>query len=45
MTIHLHFASFYAQNTFKKIARKMLIKQIIKFELGVLGPLAVQVLL
>ena len=34
--IHLHLASFYAQNTFKKIARKMLIEQIIEFELS--GP-------
>ena len=33
ITIHLHLASFYAQNTFKKIARKMLIEQNIKFEL------------
>ena len=33
ITIHLHLASFYAQNTFKKIARKMLIEQIIEFEL------------
>ena len=32
ITIHLHLASFYAQNTFKKIARKMLIEQIIEFE-------------
>ena len=31
--IHLHLASFYAQNTFKKIARKMLIEQLIEFEL------------
>ena len=41
ITIHLHFASFFAQNTFKKMARKMLIEQIIKFELrgpGSLGP-------
>ena len=34
--IHLHLASFYAQNTLKKIARKMLIEQIIEFELS--GP-------
>ena len=33
ITIHLHLASSYAQNTFKKIARKMLIEQIIEFEL------------
>ena len=33
ITIYLHLASFYAQNTFKKIARKMLIEQIIEFEL------------
>ena len=33
ITIHLHLASFYAQNTFKKIAGKMLIEQIIEFEL------------
>ena len=45
ITIHLHLASFYAQNTFKKIARKMLIEQIIEFKLRVLGPLAVHVLL
>ena len=36
ITIHLHLASFYAQNTFKKIARKMLIEQIVEFELS--GP-------
>ena len=36
ITIHHHLASFYAQNTFKKIARKMLIEQIIEFEL--VGP-------
>ena len=33
VTIHLHLASFYEQNTFKKIAGKMLIEQIIEFEL------------
>ena len=33
ITIHLHLASFYTQNTFKKIARKMFIEQIIEFEL------------
>ena len=33
ITIHLHLASFNAQNTFKKIARKMLIQQIIEFQL------------
>ena len=33
ITIHLHLASFYAQNTLKKIAKKMLIEQIIEFEL------------
>ena len=33
ITIHLHLASFNAQNTFKKIPRKMLIEQIIEFEL------------
>ena len=33
ITTHLHLASFYAQNTLKKIARKMLIEQIIEFEL------------
>ena len=33
ITIDLHLASFYAQNTFKKIAKKILIEQIIEFEL------------
>ena len=33
ITIHLHLASFYEQNTFKKKARKMLSEQIIEFEL------------
>ena len=31
--IHLHLASFYAQNNLQKIARKILIEQIIEFEL------------
>ena len=30
---HLHLAIFYAENTFKKIARQMLIEQVIEFEL------------
>ena len=38
ITIHLHLARFYAQNTFKKIAEKMLIKQIIEFQLRGPGP-------
>ena len=38
ITIHLHLASFYAQNTFKKIARKILIEQIIEFEFELRGP-------
>ena len=33
ITIHLYFASFYEENTFKEIARKMLIEQIIEFQL------------
>ena len=33
ITIHLHLASFYARNTFKKIAWKMLIEQIIEVKL------------
>ena len=33
ITTHLHLAGFYAQNTFKKITRKMLIEQIIELEL------------
>ena len=33
ITIHLHLAGFYALNTFLKITRKMLIKQIVEFEL------------
>ena len=33
IAIHPHLASFYAQNTLKKIAGKMLIEQIIEFEL------------
>ena len=33
ITIHLHLASFYAQNTFKKIAGEMFIEQIIEFQL------------
>ena len=36
ITIHLYLASFYAQKTFKKIGRNMLIEQIIEFELS--GP-------
>ena len=32
-SIAIHLASFYAQNTFKKLARKMLIEQIIEFQL------------
>ena len=31
--IHLRLVSFYAQNAFKKIARKMLIEQIIELQL------------
>ena len=38
ITIHLHFASFYAQNTFKKIAREMLIEQTTEFQSKGLGP-------
>ena len=39
ITIHLHLGSFYAQNTNnKKIAREMLIKQIIEFQLIGPGP-------
>ena len=38
ITIHLHLASFYAQNTFKKIEGKTLIEQIIEFQLRVPGP-------
>ena len=33
ITIHLHFASFYAQNTWKEKLGKMVIEQIIEFEL------------
>ena len=33
ITTNLHLASFCVQNTFKKIAKKMLIEQIIEFEL------------
>ena len=36
--IHLHLASFYAQNTFKKKLGKMFIEQIIEFELRGPGP-------
>ena len=36
--IYLHLASFYAQNTLKKHRGKMLIKQIIKFQLRGTGP-------
>ena len=43
-TIHLHLASFYAQNTLKKLAREMLIEQNVEFELKVLGPLAAHAL-
>ena len=32
--IHLHLASFYAQNNLQKIARKMLIEQLIEIELS-----------
>ena len=45
ITIQLHLASFYAQNTLKKIAREMLIKQIIEFQLVGPGPPAIHVLL
>ena len=38
ITSHLHLASFYAQNTFKKSLGKMLIEQIIEFELRRPGP-------
>ena len=38
MTIHLHLASFYEQNTFKKKLEKMLFEQIIEFELWGPGP-------
>ena len=38
ITIHLHFASFYAQNTFKKIARENAIEQTTKFHLKGPGP-------
>ena len=31
--IHFHLASFYAQNTFQKQLRKMLIEQITEFQL------------
>ena len=33
ITIHLHLASFYAQNTLKKYRGKVLIEQIIEFKL------------
>ena len=33
VTIHLQLASFYAQNTLKKYRGKVLIKQIIEFQL------------
>ena len=35
---HLHLAGFYAQNTFKKKLGKMLIEQIIEFQLKGPGP-------
>ena len=38
ITIQLHLAGFYAQNTFKNIAREMLIEQIIEFQLRRPGP-------
>ena len=38
ITIHLHLASFYAQNTLKKQLGKMVIKQIIEFQLRGPGP-------
>ena len=39
ITIHLDLASFYAQNTLKKLAiGKMLIEQITEFELKGSGP-------
>ena len=38
ITIHLHLASFYAQNTSKEIAKEMFIKQIIEFQLRGPGP-------
>ena len=39
ITIHLHLASFYAQKTLKKKLEKMLIEQIIKFQLREPGPI------
>ena len=38
ITIQLHLASFYAQNTLKKYRGKILIKQIIEFQLRGPGP-------
>ena len=38
ITIQLHVSSFYAQNTFKKILERMLIEQIIEFQLRGPGP-------
>ena len=38
ITIHLHLASFSAQNTLKKIAREMLIEQTTEFQAKGLGP-------
>ena len=38
ITIHLHLASFYAQNTLKKQLGKMLIDQIFEFQLRGPGP-------
>ena len=38
ITIHLYFASFYAQNTLKKKLGKMLIEEIIEFQLRGPGP-------
>ena len=38
-TLHLHLATFYAQNTsVKKLTRKMIIEQIIEFQLKEAGP-------
>ena len=38
ITVQLQLASFYAQNTLKKYRGKMLIKQIIEFQLKKPGP-------
>ena len=39
ITIQLHLPNFYAQNTFKKIARENVIEQIIELQLRGPGPL------